>query len=326
MAEQKPNPAPRPNQGLRRSTTHSGVIHVRTYQSGQYVLIGNHLAQHHALSLTAIGLAAHILSVPEGTLVDIRSLTLRFPEGRDRIAVALRELEEHGYLRRVREHTREGRLVTRTYAHHLLCPQPQKAASVSGAVRPRAVPTPAVHAPDEVPEPSQEGDRPAERPADPPAAAPAPAECGASEPPVPEPQPEPDPRHEEAACLLSGLRRTDERLTLSARDVTRLAPSVVAWLERGASPAAVHRTLTADLPLALKHPAGVIAYRLRELLPPPLPPAPTAPPVTMTAGVRRPDPFQDCDGCERVFRSAAPGRCRDCRYGAAQWDGAACAA
>lgn len=328
MAEQKPNPAPRPNQGLRRSTTHSGVIHVRTYQSGQYVLIGNHLAQHHALSLTAIGLAAHILSVPEGSLVDIRSLTLRFPEGRDRIAVALRELEEHGYLRRVREHTREGRLVTRTYVHHLPCTQPPKAASASGAVRPRAVPSAVVHAADEVQEPSPEGDQPAERPADVPVEPPAPAESGASDVPVPEPQPQPEPgpRHEEAADLLLGLRRTDERLTLSARDVNRLAPSVVAWLERGASPAAVHRTLTADLPLALKHPAGVIAYRLRELLPPPLPPAPAAPRVTVAEGVRRPDPFQDCDGCERVFRSAEPGRCRDCRYGAAQWDGAACAA
>lgn|SRR5690606_17011909 len=119
MAEQKPIPAPRPHQGVRRSATPSGVTHVRTYQSGQYVLIGNHLAQHRELSLTAIGLAAHILSVPEGTSVDIRSLAERFPEGRGRIAVALRELETHGYLRRVREHTPEGRLVTRTYAHHV---------------------------------------------------------------------------------------------------------------------------------------------------------------------------------------------------------------
>ncbi|MCF1598946.1 helix-turn-helix domain-containing protein, partial [Streptomyces muensis] len=24
-------------------------------------------------------------------------------------------------------------------------------------------------------------------------------------------------------------------------------------------------------------------------------------------------PFQTCDGCERAFRSPAPGHCRDCR-------------
>ncbi|MFV2120126.1 helix-turn-helix domain-containing protein, partial [Streptomyces sp. Act-28] len=118
MAETKLSAAPRPKRGVRRTTTPSGVIHVRTYQSGQYVIVGNHLAQHHDLSLTAIGLATHILSVPEGTPVDIRSLAERFPEGRDRIAFALRELEAHGYLERVREHTEAGRLVTRTYAHH----------------------------------------------------------------------------------------------------------------------------------------------------------------------------------------------------------------
>ncbi|MER6836952.1 hypothetical protein ABT320_23790 [Streptomyces cellulosae] len=82
MAEQKLSAAPRPIQGVRRSTTHSGVTHVRTYQSGQYVVVGNHLAQHRELSLTAIGLATHIFSVPESTPVDIRSLAERFPEGR----------------------------------------------------------------------------------------------------------------------------------------------------------------------------------------------------------------------------------------------------
>ena len=56
MAEKKPNAVLRPNQGVRRSTTHSGVTHVRTYQSGHYTVVGNHLAQHRELSLTAIGL------------------------------------------------------------------------------------------------------------------------------------------------------------------------------------------------------------------------------------------------------------------------------
>jgi hypothetical protein len=130
--------------------------------------------------------------------------------------------------------------------------------------------------------------------------------------------------YEEAVTLLAGLRRTDERLTLSLRDVNRLAPSVVDWLERGTTPAAVHRTLTADLPVPMKHPAGVIAYRLRELLPPPLPVLPAPPPAT--SGAHRPPPFQDCDGCERVFRAPEPGRCRDCRHGVTATSGAASAA
>ncbi|MCP9957866.1 helix-turn-helix domain-containing protein [Streptomyces sudanensis] len=118
MAEKKPSAAASPKRDVRRTATHFGVIHVRAYHSGRYTVIGNHLAQHRELSLTAIGLAAHILSLPEGAPVDIRSLAERFPEGRDRIAFALRELEAHGYVERVRERTATGRMITRTYAHH----------------------------------------------------------------------------------------------------------------------------------------------------------------------------------------------------------------
>lgn len=67
----------------------------------------------------------------------------------------------------------------------------------------------------------------------------------------------------------------------------------------------------------MSHPAGVLAYRLRAMRPVPLPARPAASPTTeVKAGAtRRPDPFQDCDGCERAFRSRRPGRCRDCRVG-----------
>ncbi|MEV0982453.1 helix-turn-helix domain-containing protein [Streptomyces sp. NPDC049915] len=98
MADKKPDAALRPVRGLPRSTTPSGVTYVRTDPSGEYVVVGDHLTQHPELSLTAIGLVTHILSVPDGTPVDIRTLAERFPEGRERIASALRELEAHGYL------------------------------------------------------------------------------------------------------------------------------------------------------------------------------------------------------------------------------------
>ncbi|MEV5336357.1 helix-turn-helix domain-containing protein [Streptomyces werraensis] len=319
MAGQKPSAAPRPIQGVRRSATPSGVTHVRTCQSGQYVVVGNHLAQHRELSLTAIGLATHIFSVPESTPVDIRSLAERFPEGRDRIAFALREWEAHGYLRRVREHTEDGRLVTRTYAHH--APVAVVSADVAGTGRStgRRPAGGRVRTHDAVTgvrrdETAQEGDQVSGEvamPSDSAAAVKPEVVTPCADPPdVPVPR---GPLHKKAVTLLVGLRRADERLTLSLRDVHRLVPAVVDWLERGAAPAAVLRTLTADLPVTMKHPAGVLAYRLRELLPPPLPAAPEPPPVT--AGVHRPHPFQECDGCERVFRAPEPGRCRDCRYG-----------
>ncbi|OII64485.1 hypothetical protein [Streptomyces sp. CC77] len=83
-------------------------------------MIGNHLAQHRELSLLAIGLAVHIQSLPTGTSVDIKTLTARFPESAARIAASLRELEAHGYFRRVRERGPDGRVRTLTYS----CNQP----------------------------------------------------------------------------------------------------------------------------------------------------------------------------------------------------------
>lgn len=117
MAEQNLSAAAPSHSRVPRSATHSGVTHIRQYQPDRYTIIGNHLAQHRDLSLTAIGVGTHILSLPEGAPVDIRTLAARFPEGRDRIAFALRELEAHGYVERVRERTAEGRVITRTYAH-----------------------------------------------------------------------------------------------------------------------------------------------------------------------------------------------------------------
>ncbi|MFH9573786.1 helix-turn-helix domain-containing protein [Streptomyces sp. NPDC017454] len=345
MAEQKPNAAVRPSQGVRQSANPSGVIHVRTSYSGQYVVIGNHLAQHHQLSLTAIGLATHIFSLPESTLVDIRTLADRFPEGRERIASGLRELEETGYLKRVRERSETGRLVTRTYAHHT----PERAVPYlvrgrTGAARERGavVRRSSAGAERTSGAVAQEGDqaRAARLPSPPsgepgsgdvppvgsacPETSTAPEEAAASDAPaVPEENlasaspelgesPPVHRDHGKAVALLAGLRRTDDRLVLSARDVNALAPGVIRWFERGATADVVHRVLTFDLPVDMRRAAGVLGYRLDELLPPPLPavPAPSPGPVS---GARRPDPFQTCDGCERAFRASDPGRCRDCR-------------
>ncbi|MFG2864137.1 helix-turn-helix domain-containing protein [Streptomyces sioyaensis] len=256
------------------------MSHIRPYQPDRYTIIGNHLAQHRDLSLTAIGVGTHILSLPEGASVDIRTLAARFPEGRDRIAFALRELEAHGYVERVRERTAEGRVITRTYAHHAPA-APEVAEIAVGEEGPSPAPEePRVPKPPSVPDPV--------------------------------PQAAPGAHHPTARALLTALRRTDDRLTLPERDVRRLAPAVAAWFENGATAAAVHRTLTAALPSDLKNPAGLLAHRLRELLPPPLPVGGETPPA-FDRRAPLPPPFQTCDGCDRAFRAREPGRCRDCR-------------
>ncbi|MCS0602965.1 helix-turn-helix domain-containing protein [Streptomyces sp. LP11] len=112
-----------------------------------------------------------------------------------------------------------------------------------------------------------------------------------------------------ATDVLTGLRRTDPRLLLSATDAEHLVPGVAAWLERDVTPGAVRHALTTGLPPdPLTRPAALLAHRLTNQLPP-IPPfrTPASPPT-----VRH--PLRNCDGCDRAYRGAdAGGRCGDCR-------------
>ncbi|MFJ6838237.1 helix-turn-helix domain-containing protein [Streptomyces sp. NPDC091209] len=144
-------------------------------------MVGNHLAQHRELTLTAIGLALHIQSLPEGARVDIKSLAARLPEGEVRIAAALRELEAHGYLSRRRERLPSGRIVTHTVSYN------QPRGLVEPAVRPPA--SGPVHVPELPP-----GPRPVHESA--PVQAPPPG-------PAPGPAPAPGPVHESAPIQAS---------------------------------------------------------------------------------------------------------------------------
>ncbi|MFI1976627.1 helix-turn-helix domain-containing protein [Streptomyces wedmorensis] len=318
------------------ATPRAGVIHANVAHTAHYTVVGNHLAQHEHLSLTAIGLAAHIQSLPAGSPIGIKRLADRFPEGEVRIASALRELESHGYLHRLRERLPSGRIVTRTIS----CNRPgaggdlragqdqgQGAAPqvVQGEARrgtqgavPRAVRgTIPYLAQGSVPSLAQDpADRtPAAAPfaAEDPAASVVPDAAAAPAVPFAADAPSVQPVRREAdrlpegpaAELLLDLRRHDPRMLLSARDVRYLAPAVDEWFARGVTPDAVRRTLLAELPDPLRHPAGILSHRLAHLLPPPLPtPAPAQ-------GTR---PIQLCVTCENVaFRAWEPGQCPDCR-------------
>ncbi|MFE2050023.1 helix-turn-helix domain-containing protein [Streptomyces sp. NPDC059459] len=269
MTEQHPSAHARAASGRRPG----GVEHENHPHDDHFTVVGNHLLQHPELSLTAIGLAVHIQSLPAGAPVGIKTLAGKFPEGEIRIAAALRELEEHGYLARTKERLPSGRVVTRTVSRNK--PRALLAAAVAAAV-PAPVPAPAP-----VPVTEAEAD----------------------------PGPVPGAVRTPAADLLARLRVHDSRLLLTERDVRRLAPYVTVWLERGVPATAVERTLTAGLPQEpIRHPAAFLERRLTTDLPPVLPaPRPQAP------GRLLPDPLQTCDGCERAFRSPLPGRCRGCR-------------
>lgn len=248
MDTQHPSAPPCAQPLIRRGITHDNIR-----LTTRYTVVGNHLVQHRELSLTAIGLAAHIQSLPAGARVDIKTLAARFPEGETRIAAALRELEAHGYLTRTRERLPSGQVVTHTVSYN----QPR---GLDATPEPRP-------APHRKPAPNPVHPLPK-----PPKAAPAP------KPPLPElgnlsrDHDLPTAGHHTAVALLAGLHRDDPRLLLPERDVLRLAPAVTAWLDRGAAPEAVRRTLTASLPGRAPPPPGGLP------VPPPqrTPPAPPA--------------------------------------------------
>ncbi|MBK6042779.1 hypothetical protein [Streptomyces sp. MBT55] len=309
----------------------SGVTHITLPHTDRFTVVGNHLAQHPDLSCTAVGIAVRIQSLPQGAKVGIKALAARCKEGEKRIAAALRELEAHGYLRRVRERLSSGRVITRTVFCNqpaaLLHPRRPAAEAPAPAPAPMQVPAPV---PEPTPVPMQE---PAPVPVRMPTAAPPAPEVPVAPPapsaplfvprvppptapkaprrPLPQPS-ELTPELDRAAtAFLGDLHRHASQFFLSEDDVRRLVPGVAAWLERAARPDAIRRALTDDPPHPLKHPSKLLAHRLTELLPPPLPG------VDDLAALARPrftvTPFQTCDDCDRAFRSPDPGHCRDCR-------------
>ncbi|WP_326697894.1 helix-turn-helix domain-containing protein [Streptomyces sp. NBC_01754] len=306
-------------------TPTSGVIHVNVRHVAGFTVIGNHLTQHRTLSLIAIGIAVHIQSLPTGAKIGIKHLGARFPESEARIAAALRELEATGYLHRDRVRLPNGRIITRTTSHN----QPGTKASTATTTR---IPQPRTGRPSTSQKPITA--RQPHRPLPAPVAAPAPPSAPS---PVPLPTPQPTPAHSPAptartappppplprpssgtpelhraaTALLADLRRHAPQLVLSERDIETLTPGVSTWLERDAHPDTVRHVLTADLPVPLKHPAKLLRHRITALLPPPLPgaqdlAAPTRPRAIVI-------PLQNCDHCDRTFRSRRPGHCRDCR-------------
>ncbi|MFJ9505586.1 hypothetical protein ACIRPZ_17490 [Streptomyces anulatus] len=285
----------------------AGVVHINIRLTDGYSIISNRLSQHRDMSLLAIGLGTHIQSLPAGRRIGVKALAAIFPESEARIAAALRELERHGFLRRIRERVQGGRVATRTESYN----HPEAAARrvIPQLVR---VPEPVQEqVPEPVPVSASEPVVVREPAPAPPAPAPAPAPAPRLVPsaaaPKPPPPPLPFPRRpsaplfDEAARLLAGLQVSAPLFALSEVDVERLTPGVAAWLERGVRPDAVRVALTDDPPVPLRHPAKLVRHRLVALLPPPVP---AAVPVV---------PLQNCDDCDRAFRSPVPGCCGECR-------------
>ncbi|MFI8090873.1 hypothetical protein ACIF9R_21550 [Streptomyces sp. NPDC086080] len=274
----------------------SGVIHIRTRLTADFTVISNALAQRRGSAVT-VGVAVYIASLPTGAPVSIAALCAHFTEGEILISRALRELEAAGYLERRRERLSSGQIRTRTYFY-----------DVPGGGEPRSDPDPDPDGPPGPPAPRGPRKRPVTAPA---AAVPEAPRPEAKQEPEPEPPPSLAEADPQAVAVLAALQRVDSRLHLSVRDAARLAPGISRWLASGLGTVQIIKLLTDGLPAQpLIHPAGILAYRLRET---PLP----APPLAPAPRDERPAvfPFQTCDGCDLAFRAPEPGRCRSCRSG-----------
>ncbi|WP_326721407.1 hypothetical protein OHT59_20155 [Streptomyces sp. NBC_00243] len=301
MAEPQSNAPSRATAGAPTS----GVIHVRTRLAADFTVIANALAQRRGSAVT-IGVAAYILSLPDGAIVSIAALCRHFTEGEILISRALRELEAAGYLERRRERGPDGQVRTRTFFYDVPrgrrqpTPPPDRPARQPKSAGPTRLPhKPTVN--------TKSG--PSSSPAEPPK--PGPGTTSETAHPSPPPPLRLDNADPQAVVILASLRIVDRRLILSRREVAELAPAVAKWLARGLRPEEITGLLTAGLPEHfMSRPARVLAYRLGEA-PLAAPPAPDTPPTH-----RAVLPWQTCDGCERAFRALEPSSCRDCREAA----------
>ncbi|MEC4020024.1 hypothetical protein [Streptomyces sp. H27-D2] len=334
MAETQSNARPCADAGVPTS----GVIHVRTRLTANFTVIANALAQRPGSAVT-VGVATYILSLPDGAPVSIAALCELFIEGEILISRALQELEDAGYLERRRERGLGGQIRTRTTFYNVPVavavgvrgrgrptpppPAPPRPRMRKAADVPEQAPQPEAAAPDaRPPAPTGEtgqpgpmpGPMPGPTPGSTPEPTPEPAPPQASGPePAPATAPTPAPRQPAppladadplAIVILASLRIVDRRLILSQREVAELAPAVTQWLAQGVGHKDITDLLTVGLPDRFRaRPAKLLAFRLSER--PVAAPPPPAKPVVL--------PWQTCDGgCDRPFRAAQPGRCRDC--------------
>ncbi|MFG2893116.1 hypothetical protein [Streptomyces sp. NPDC048248] len=270
------------------SRASGGVTHIRTRQTSHFTVLANRLAQR-AGSAVTVGVAAYILSLPDGAPITIEALCTHFAEGKVTIAEALRELEDEGWLERRVERGPRGRIITRTFAYDLPGQSgrpgvPGLPSSLEERASTRVEESDPAPAAEPAPEPPRQPSREA-----------------ALSPLAPE-------AHREAVDVLARLPHRDRRLLLSEREIASLAPAVTDWLARGVPAEEITAALTQGLPERLtRRPARLLAHRLAALRPPARtspPRDPARPPVV---------PLQNCDGCDRAFRATHPGHCLDCR-------------
>lgn len=244
-----------------------------------FTTLGNEVLRDSRLSFCARGILAYLLSQPDGKRDDIRTLAERTPEGRERVASAMRELEKFGYLTRTKKRTPEGYIYTELDVFD----GPDGPSSQLGPDAGLPVTGGSAASPD--------GDHPVKK--------------GVKEPTHPTSSAQAAEEGREGECdeetrtsaeLLARVARAEPRLSLGWIDTLRLAPLVSEWRRRGASDLHVVGSLTSGLPrVGVYHPARFIEARLIAKMPSERVVAPVRP---------------ECDGCG--VPASSEGLCGSC--------------
>ena len=252
----------------------------RSARTRFFTTLGNEVLRDNRLSFCARGILAHLLSLPDGQRGDIRTLADRTPEGRERVASALRELEAFGYLKRAIKRTPEGKLYTEVDVFDA-----PGGSSVQVSPKPALPGSGALAASPGGDHPVNEGDEETNHPA-PPADD---AELGR--------EGDEDEKTEASTSLLARVARAEPKLSLGRTEALRLVPLVTEWRRRGASDLHLISALTVGLPRAgVYHPERFIETRLRSKMPAERAIVPTE---------------SECDECGVPVTIA--GLCRTCR-------------
>jgi len=252
----------------------------RSARTRFFTTLGNEVLRDNRLSFCARGVLGYLLSLPDGQRGDIRTLAERAPEGRERVASALRELERFGYLKRVVKRNSEGRVYTEVDVFDTPdgpSPQVTPKAGFPGSGGLAASPG---------------GDHPVNEREEEPTHPALPADGAESGR-----EGDGDEETEASAALLARVARVEPKLSLGRGEALRLAPLVTEWRRLGASDLHVVGALTAGLPSGgVYHPARFIETRLRSKMP----------------AERSVAPSQlECDECRAPV--VAAGLCRSCR-------------
>jgi hypothetical protein len=276
----------------------------RTARTRFFTALGNEVLRDNRLSFCARGILAHLLSQSDGQRGDIMTLAERTPEGRERVASAMRELERFGYLRRTKRRTADGHIYTAVDVFDT--PVSPSEADVFD--------TPAGPSEAEVFKAPEGPSSPVEPTAGLPdsggltagAAVDHPEKKQEEEPTLPAPPAEDAESGREgpvsaeakaSAELLARVARAEPRLSLGRCEALRLAPLAAEWRRRGASDLHLICSLTAGLPrTGVHHPARFLESRLRSKMPAERALAPSR---------------SECDECGVPV--LAPGLCRTCR-------------